>query len=118
MQTIAALPAIRKKSSHRKTLSRATSSRSSSASKSSSRGRYVTIYLSGTLAAHYEDQAAMFKTTVGKLIKERVEEKQLSFYDKMKKFIGSAGKGPTDLSTNPKYLEDMGKDSIPIKKNF
>ena len=81
------------------------------------KGRYVTIYLSPNLATRYEDQAALFKTTVGKLIKEQVEAKPLSFYDKMKKFIGSAQGLPKDLSTNPAYLEDLGKDSIPLTKS-
>jgi|GEM_PF-6556930 len=106
-----------KKSSRTLSRSRTTTTRSRSSSRTaSSKGRYVTIYLSHTLAARYEDQAALFKTTVGKLIKEQVEAKPLSFYDKMKKFIGSAGGLPKDLSTNPAYLEDFGKDSLPHTK--
>ena len=77
MQTIAA-PSTR---SRRKTKSPKTFSRSRAKARTSTtrprttsntlnKGRYVTIYLSHTLATRYEDQAALFKTTVGKLIKE------------------------------------------------
>ncbi|MBX9742717.1 MAG: hypothetical protein K2W99_04180 [Chthoniobacterales bacterium] len=111
MQTIvAATTRSRRKATPPKTSSRLNSHQTCS---NKNKGRYITIYLSNSLASHYEDQATMFKTTVGKLIKERVEAQPLSFYDKMKKFIGSAEGLPEDLSTNPAYLEDMGKDSIP-----
>ena len=36
----------------------------------------------------------------------------VSAYDLMKDAIGSLGSGLTDLSTNPKYLEDFGRDSL------
>lgn len=123
MQTVTTpLTRRRKKATSPKTFSRphtktrARTAASHASSKTFNKGRYVTIYLSHTLATRYEDQAALFKTTVGKLIKERVEENQLSFYDKMKKFIGTADGLPSDLSTNPAYLENYGKDSIPKTK--
>lgn len=123
MQTIAA-PSTRsrRKATSPKTFSRSrakartSTTRPRATSKTLNKGRYVTIYLSHTLATRYEDQAALFKTTVGKLIQEQIEAKPLSFYDKMKKIIGSAQGLPADLSTNPAYLDGLGKDSTPLTK--
>ncbi len=41
----------------------------------------------------------------------KVEPKPGSLLDKMQKYIGVI-EGPEDLSTNPKYLEGLGKDSL------
>ena len=38
------------------------------------------------------------------------EQDAASAYDLIKQFVGT-GEGPEDLSTNPKYLEDLGKSS-------
>jgi hypothetical protein len=52
------------------------------------------------------------------LVREAIEkylatdrpEQPGSFLDAMKDFVGSL-EGPADLSTNPKHLEDFGRDS-------
>jgi len=36
----------------------------------------------------------------------------VSAYDLMKDVIGSLDSGVTDLSTNPKHMEDFGRDSL------
>lgn len=82
---------------------------------SAEEGRYVTIYLSGALASHYQNKARELHTTIGKLLKERIETKPVTVFDRMKKFAGSAGEGPVDLSTNPIYFEGFGEDIQPAK---
>lgn len=116
MQATTASPAIRKKSPA-KTLSRSltTSLRLDSSGNRSNAGRYVTIYLSGTLASHYEDQATMLKTTVGKLLKKQIEAKPITVFDALKDLIEDTGTGPADLSTNPAYFEGFGEDIKPAK---
>jgi hypothetical protein len=84
MQTIAVSPALRRKTSRRRTLSRSKKTSLRSPTKKTSTGRYVTIYLSNTLASHYEDQAIMLKTTVGKLLKKQIEAKPLTVFDAIK----------------------------------
>lgn len=41
-----------------------------------------------------------------------VEPKPGSLLDRMQHLVGIIEDGPTDLSTNPKYMEDFGKDSL------
>ena len=81
-------------------------------------GKYVTIYLDAPLYRHYSREAQARKLTVGKIIKERLVEKEkdsLSLYDRVKHLIGNA-EGPPDLSTNPKYLKGFGEDIAPSKR--
>ena len=40
---------------------------------------------------------------------ESTEQSQPSFYDLTKEFCGCIKGGPTDLSTNPRYLEGFGE---------
>ncbi len=40
---------------------------------------------------------------------EQVEQKNVSFLDATREFAGCLDGGPKDLSTNKKYLEDLGK---------
>jgi hypothetical protein len=79
-------------------------------------GKYVTIYLNRTLYRQFLRKALARKSTVGKVIKERLLEKEptkLSVYDRVKHLIGQVD-GPPDLSTNPKYLEGFGEDLRPF----
>jgi hypothetical protein len=43
---------------------------------------------------------------------EEEKAKFVSFHDVAKEFCGTADSGVTDLATNPKYLEDLGRDSM------
>ncbi|MEX0609240.1 MAG: hypothetical protein WD016_11980 [Balneolaceae bacterium] len=45
------------------------------------------------------------------MLEYKVEPKPGSLLDKMQKYIGVI-EGPGDLSTNPKYLEGLGEDSL------
>lgn len=75
-------------------------------------GKYVTIYLDKALYRQFLHEALARKSTVGKIIKERLLEKEnagLSLYDRLEHLIGRVN-GPSDLSTNPKYLHGFGED--------
>ena len=75
-------------------------------------GKYVTIYLDKALYGRFRREASARKLTVGKIVKERLLEKEntrLSLYDRVKDLIGQVD-GPPDLSTNPKYLHGFGED--------
>lgn len=79
-------------------------------------GKYVTIYLDRALYGQLQDEALARKSTVGKIVKERLSEKQngkLSVYDRIKHLIGGVD-GPPDLSTNPKYLHGFAEDLRPF----
>ncbi|MFZ4116401.1 MAG: hypothetical protein ACOYK6_06720 [Chthoniobacterales bacterium] len=118
MQPIATSPVLRRKSSRRDTLSHSKKTRLRSSTKKTTAGRYVTIYLSNRLASHYEDQAIMLNTTVGKLLKKQIEAKPATVFDALKDLIEDTGSGPADLSTNPAYFEGFGEDikPVPFKK--
>jgi hypothetical protein len=80
-------------------------------------GKYVTIYLNKALYRQFLCEALARKSTVGKIIKERLLEKEragLSAYDRIKHLIGQVD-GPPDLSTNPKYLQEFGEDLRPFE---
>lgn len=79
-------------------------------------GKYVTIYLDSALYRQFLREASARKSTVGKIVKERLLEKgnaKLSMYDRVKHLIGQVD-GPLDLSTNPKYLRGFGEDVRPF----
>lgn len=81
-------------------------------------GKYVTIYLDKALYRQFLREALARKSTVGKIIKERLLEKEnarLSLYDRVQHLIGQVD-GPPDLSTNPKYLHGFGEDLHPFGK--
>ncbi len=42
--------------------------------------------------------------------KDCIEEKQISFLEDAKEFIGCVDGGPGDLATNKKYLEGLGQE--------
>ncbi|MAO64568.1 MAG: hypothetical protein CL666_06185 [Balneola sp.] len=46
------------------------------------------------------------------VVEYEVEAKPGSLLDRMQHLVGIVEDGPTDLSTNPKYMEDFGKDSL------
>ncbi len=46
------------------------------------------------------------------MMEYEVEPKPGSLLDRMQHLVGIIEDGPTDLSTNPKYMEDFGKDSL------
>lgn len=46
------------------------------------------------------------------MVDYEIEAKPGSMLEKMKPYIGIIEDGPTDLSTNPKHMEDFGKDSL------
>jgi hypothetical protein len=75
-------------------------------------GKYVTLYLDKALYRQFSREASARKLTVGKIIKERLLEKEkagTSMYDRVKHLIGKFD-GPPDLSTNPRYLKGFGED--------
>jgi hypothetical protein len=80
-------------------------------------GKYVTIYLDRDLYRRFLREALVRKSTVGRIVKERLLEKErarLSIYDRVKHLIGEVD-GPPDLSTNPKYLQGLGADRNPFE---
>ena len=84
--------------------------------KASLSGKYVTICLDQALYRQFLREALARKSTVGKIIKERLLKKEntrLSLYDRVKDLIGQVD-GPPDLSTNPKYLHGVGEDMRPF----
>jgi len=76
----------------------------------------VTIYLDRALYRQLQGEALARKSTVGKIVKERLLEKRndkLSTYDRIKHLIGGVD-GPPDLSANPKYPHGFGEDLRPF----
>jgi len=63
-----------------------------------------------------EQKGVSQKEAVMSLVNEEVQEYKIepkpgSLLEKMQKYIG-VFEGPGDLSTNPKYLEGLGEDSL------
>ncbi len=106
---IPASPIKKKKSFSRRDL------KLSKSSLRSKKGRYVTLYLPPPLASRCEREAKALKITIGKLIKDRMMIESATVFDLMKDFIGSAGKAPRDLSSNPDYFDGFGQDVLPTK---
>ena len=46
------------------------------------------------------------------MIDYEFEVKPGSTLEKLEEYVGIIEEGPSDLSTNPKYLEGLGKDSL------
>lgn len=46
------------------------------------------------------------------VVEYKVEPTPGSLLDRMQHLVGIIEDGPRDLSTNPKYMEDFGKDSL------
>lgn len=64
-----------------------------------------------TMGSFLHEAALQLSDSGNGIIKNSAKSKPTA-YDSMKDMIGSISGGPTDLSTNKVYLEDMGKDSI------
>jgi hypothetical protein len=80
----------------------------------------LTVKLPDALRVRLEAEAARRGVSVGAVVREAAEtyvvssptQKKLSAYELSKDICGSLDGGPGDLSTNPKYLEDLGLDSM------
>jgi hypothetical protein len=82
-------------------------------------GKYVTINLDKALNRQFLREALARKSTVGKIIKEKLLEREkagVSLYERVRHLVGAVD-GPSDLSTNPKYLQGFGDDRATIKRN-
>ncbi len=77
-----------------------------------SSGHRLTIYLPQPLYRRFKAEAAARKSTIGKVVRERLEaeEEKLSVVERFGDLVGSVKGGPTDLSTNPKWMEGFGED--------
>ncbi len=82
------------------------------------RGRNVCIYLDAPLYSYFEREAEARKSTVPKVIKERLAIQPLSLFDQISDLLGDLGPGSNlgDLSANPKYMESFGQDVQPTKR--
>ncbi len=80
----------------------------------------ITVKLPAALKVRLEAEAARRGISVGAVVREAAEtyvvsspvQKKLSAYELTKDLCGIFKDGPGDLSTNPKYLEDLGLDSM------
>ena len=80
----------------------------------------ITVKIPDALRVRLEAEAARRGISVGAVVREAAEtyvteapaQKKLSAYELTKDLCGIFTDGPGDLSTNPKYLEDFGLDSM------
>jgi len=80
----------------------------------------ITVKLPDELRVRLQAEADKRGVSLGHVVREAAEtyvvaspaQKRLSAYDLSKDLCGSLDGGPGDLSTNPKYLEDLGLDSM------
>lgn len=80
----------------------------------------VTFKLPDALRVRLQAEAARRGVSLGAVVREAAEayvaeapvRKKLSAYDLSKDLCGSLQGGPGDLSTNPKYLKELGLDSM------
>lgn len=82
------------------------------------RGRSVCIYLDAPLYSYFDREAKVHKSTVPKVIKERLAIQPVSLFDQISDSLSDLGPGSKlgDLSTNPKYLKGFGKDVQPTQR--
>ncbi|RNC85773.1 MAG: hypothetical protein ED557_03080 [Balneola sp.] len=64
-----------------------------------------------------EKKGVSQKEVIMNLVNEEIVEYEVtpkpgSMLEKMQKYVGIINDAPSDLSTNPKYLEGLGEDSI------
>jgi hypothetical protein len=75
----------------------------------------ITFKVSPETAAKLKAAAAAKRVTKSKYVRDLLEARlkkekvKLSFYEEMKDIIGCFD-GPSDLSTNPKYMKGFGRD--------
>lgn len=55
---------------------------------------------------------AVLKAVEEELVEYEIEPAEGSLLEKMQPYIGIIDEGPSDLSSNPKYLEGFGTDSL------
>jgi hypothetical protein len=80
----------------------------------------ITVKIPAALRVRLEAEAARRGVSLGAVVREAAEtyvaeapaRKKLSAYELTKDLCGIFTDGPGDLSTNPKYLEDLGLDSM------
>lgn len=80
----------------------------------------ITVKLPDALRVRLQAEAARRGVSLGAVVREAAEtyvveaptRKRLTAYDLSKDLCGSLRGGPGDLSTNPKYLEELGLDSM------
>jgi hypothetical protein len=80
----------------------------------------ISVKLPDALRVRLEAEAARRGLSLGAVVREAAEtyvvksptQKKLTLYERSKDLCGCIKGGPGDLSTNPKYLEDMGLDSM------
>ncbi len=82
------------------------------------KGKSVCIYLDSPLYSYFAREAKAKKSTVPKIIKERLAVQPLTVFDQISDLLSDLGTGSNlgDLSTNPKYMEGFGQDIQPIKQ--
>lgn len=80
----------------------------------------ITVKMSDALRVRLQAEATRRGVSLGAVVREAAEtyvaeapaRKKLSVYELTKDICGIFTDGPGDLSTNPKYLEDLGLDSM------
>ncbi len=80
----------------------------------------ISVKLPDALRVRLEAEAARRGVSLGAVVREAAEtyvvkspeQKKLTLYELTKDLCGMYKDGPGDLSTNPKYLEGLGLDSM------
>lgn len=75
-------------------------------------GHRLTVYVPKPLYRRLKAEAAERKTSLGKVVRERLEQEQrrVTPLDILGDLVGSVRGGPPDLSANERYLEGLGDD--------
>jgi len=75
--------------------------------------RTLTVRLDAELDEELEQEAKRLRRSKGEVIREalrqRLKRPRPSAYDAFRKVVGIVKNGPPDLSTNKKYLADLGR---------
>ena len=76
-------------------------------------GHRLTVYVPKPLYRRLKAEASNRKATLGQIVRERLEQdrRQVTALDILGDLVGSVRGGPADLSSNDKYLEDLGNDN-------
>lgn len=72
-------------------------------------GHRLTVYLPKPLYRRLQTEAKKRKSTLGKVVRERLEKNPLTAWDVMSDLAGSVSSGKGDLSCNPNYFKNFGK---------
>ena len=78
-----------------------------------SNGHRLTVYVPKPLYRRLKAEAGHRKATLGQVVRERLEQgqRQITALDILGDLVGSLKGGPSDLSSNDKYLEGLGDDT-------